>query len=563
MTSRLRALALVVALLLTGCSAIPTSGPIGTGDVALTDPGRPIPLANDPPQDAGIQSIVQGFLVAAAAGLADQYVVARKYLTVAASTGWAPSGGLLVYDARSQPEITVNEDDGTAVVTVPLQGSVDESGVYTEAPPAVRQELAMELTRTSDAQWRISTLEDLVVMSSAEFGAFYREVPLYFASADTTHLVPDVRWLPSNGTPDYAVRALLAGPSPWLRDVVQTAAPEGTRLGAAGVVVSTDGVATVDLTSVAASAAAEQRAVLAAQLGETLEQVTGAGISEVEITTGGGEPWGTAPATLVRDPQPETGPYLIADGRLQLLDEGEIIPVDGVAPLPAGANSPAISLDGSTQVVLDGSRTLVALSADGADPVELATGRGLVSPSIDRFGWTWTAIANGGAGLLAVSPGGEQVPVTGDWLAGTEIRSIAVARDGSRIAVVHSGIADGRVVTDVAAVLRDAETGRPQGLGTPFQVGASTSDATQVEWVDESLLAVLGLSGSIVVPAVHLVPVGGQTVSLPLVDGTRTIAAGRGDRAIYLADGDDSLLWRQGSAWVQVATGVLDPTFPG
>ncbi|MCV2394144.1 LpqB family beta-propeller domain-containing protein [Actinotalea sp. M2MS4P-6] len=560
--TRLRTVALALVLaLLTGCATIPTSGPIGTGDVALTEPGRPIPLANDPPQDATIQGIVQGFLVAAAAGLADQFVVARKYLTVQASTAWAPDAGVVVYNARTQPEIAVNEDDGTAVVTIPLQGTLDENGVYTEAPPEVTQELALELTRTADNQWRISSLPDGVAMSTTDFDQFYRQMPLYFASADVTHLVPDLRWFPVNGAANYAVRALLAGPSAWLRDAVQTAAPEGTRLGAAGVVVA-DGVATVDLTSVAANASTEQRSVLLAQLGATLERAPGAAVSDVEVIAGGGEPWTTTPADLVRDPQPDTGPYLLAAGQLQVLEDGEIVPVDGVGRLPADASDPALSMDGTVVVALAGSSRLVSLTASGSDPATLLSGTDLVSPSVDRFDWTWTAETDAGTDLLAVSPDGERVAVTGDWLTGTSVRSIAVARDGSRIAVVHTGAGDQRVVIDVAVVLRD-ETGRPQRLGASIQVGASISDASQVEWVDESTLAVLGLSGSLVVPAVHLVPVGGQSSALPLVDGTRSVAAGRGDRSIYLSDDEGSLLWRQGTAWVPVVAGVQDPVFPG
>ncbi len=89
------------------------------------------------------------------------------------------------------------------------------------------------------------------------------------------------------------------------------------------------------------------------------------------------------------------------------------------------------------------------------------------------------------------------------------------------------------------------------------------SSATQVEWADESTLAVLGLSGSLVVPSVHLVPVSGQTSALPLVDGANTVAAGRGTRALYLADDEGTLLTRQGSSWTAVASGVRDPAFPG
>ena len=231
---------------------------------------------------------------------------------------------------------------------------------------------------------------------------------------------------------------------------------------------------------------------------------------------------------------------MIADNELQVLADGQLTPVEGAAALPDGAHDPAISMDGTTtRVVLVGSGTLVRLPNDGSAPVVLYRGAALLPPSIDRFGWVWTAEANG-SGLIAVSPDGEVMNVTGDVLAGTPVDSpvisLAVARDGSRIALVHVG-SDQRPAIDVATILRDKTgTGRPQRLGSSFQVGFSMTDASQVEWMDDSTLAVLGLSGSLVAPTLHLVPVGGQTSALPLVDGTVSIAAGRGDRALYLVD---------------------------
>jgi hypothetical protein len=564
MRRRLWALALVAVVALSGCAEIPTSGPIHTGDVALNDPGQPIPLAMEPQQDASPEAIVYGFLAASQAGLNDQFVGARKFLTYSAAASWVPTTRLLVYPSTTQPDVEA-QPDGTVVVRVPVQGSLDDTGVYTEASAGSREELAMELTQNTDGQWRISSLDDVVVMSSSDFSAYYRQVALYFATIDRHYLVPDVRWFPANGAPSYAARALLAGPAPWLRDAVVSGAPEGTRLGASGVDISADQTATVDLTAAAASADAADRSLLIAQLTETLERA-GTTVSSVVVTAGEGKPWQSTVEAPERDPQPDTGPYVIADGRLQVLADGQLTPVEGSSELTDGTHDPAISMDGSIRVALVGSGTLVRLPNDGSAPVELYRGTALLPPSIDRYGWIWTAEANG-PGLIAVSPEGEVMEVTGDVLAGTPagspVLSLSVARDGSRIALVHEG-GDQRPAIDVATILRDTTgTGRPQRLGSSFQVGFSMTDASQVEWMDESTLAVLGLSGSLVAPTVHLVPVGGQTSALPLVDGTVSIAAGRGDRALYLVDADGTLLWRQGAAWTDVAVDVRDPVFPG
>ena len=559
---RIVALAVAAVVLLAGCAAIPTSGPIGTGDVVISEPGQPIPLANDPPQDGSPEDIVLGFLGAAAAGLSDEFVVARRYL--APTTAWDPTARVLVYPVRGGPEITVR-DDGTAVVRVPVEGSLDRAGVWTEAPADAHEELAMELVQDLTGQWRITALDDVVLMSASDFDNFYRRVPLYFASADLTHLVPDLRWFPATRILTYAVRALLGGPAGWLRDAVVTGTPEGARLGAGGVTLLADQTAVVDLSPAADAADQDQRALLLAQLSATLAAVPGTAVSAVVVSAQGGAVWEPDDGLdLVTDVQPQRGPYVIsdADDTLQVLADGELTPVDGVGTLPATATAVAIGLDGEPRVVLDGTTTLLLLPADGSAPVTLLAGSGLVAPSVDRFDWVWTAGRQVTDGLTAVAPDGTVVTVAADWLDGSSVRSLAVSRDGSRVAVVHAGANELQPVIDVAAVLRD-EAGVPQGLGERVQVGASLADAGQVAWMDEVTLADLARSGSVDAPTMHLVPVGGQSSALPLVDGAEALAAGRGDRELYLAHADGTLLRRQGASWVVAATGVRAPAFPG
>jgi hypothetical protein len=558
---RIVALAAAAALLLAGCAAIPTSGPIGTGDVVISEPGQPIPLANDPPQDGSPEDIVLGFLGAAAAGLSDEFVVARKYLSP--TTAWDPTARVLVYPVRGGPEISLR-DDGTAVVRVPVEGSLDRDGVWTEAPADAHEELAMELVQDVSGQWRITALDDVVLMSASDFDNFYRRVPVYFVSADMTHLVPDLRWFPASRILTYAVRALLAGPSAWLRDAVVTGTPEGARLGAGGVTL-TDQTAVVDLSPAADAADQDQRSLLLAQLSATLAAVPGTAVSAVVVSAQGGAVWEPDEGLdLVTDVQPQRGPYVIAEGddTLEVLTDGELTPVEGSAPLPATSTAVAVGLDGETRVVLDGTSSLLLLPPDGSAPVTLLEGSVLVAPSVDRFDWVWTAGRQVGAGLTAVSPDGTVVTVAADWLEGSSVRSVAVARDGSRVAVVHAGANDQQPVIDVAAVLRD-ESGVPQGLGERVQVGASLAGAGQVAWMDEITLAVLAHSGTVDAPTMHLVPVGGQSSALPLVDGAVALAAGRGDRELYLAHADGTLLRRQGASWVVAATGVRAPAFPG
>ena len=559
-----RSLIVLLALAVVGgCATIPTSGPVRTGDVALSNPGFAVPLANDPPQDGTQQQIVSGFLLAGAAGLSDEFTVARKFLTVRAATQWDPVARVLVYPLLGGgPEISIGAD-GSAIVDVPVQGSLDRTGVYTEAPPGAHEQLALTLTQTSDEQWRISGLDDVVLISASDFENEYRQVPVYFASADGSQLVPDVRWLPGSKAAVYAVRAMLAGPSAWLRDAVRTGVPDGSRLGPQSVTLTADRIALVDLAGGAAGADEGQRNLLLAQLTATLERLPGTAVSAVVASVAGGLPWlSTATAVPVRDVAPTTGPYALEKGVLVELVRSRMTPVVGVAPLPADSRSPAVSLDEKVRVVLTEPGTLVRLPEDGANPVPILTGTRLIAPTTDRYDWVWSGETAAAGTLTAIGPDDELVAVAADWLAGLTIRSMAISRDGARIAIVHTGTTDGRVVVDVAAIVRDA-AGRPQRLGNQFQVGASVEDASQVAWSDEATLAVLGRRGSVNALVVNKVPVGGPTTSLPLVDGTVALAAGLGDRALYVADADGVLFSRQGATWVSVAEGVVDPTFPG
>lgn len=552
------AVAVVAVLGLAGCVGIPTSGPIGTGDVLVVEPGAVIPEASDPVPGATAKEIVGGFVNAGNAGVYDDFETARKFLTIFASAQWDPRARALVY--AGGPEITERED-GTILVAVAVAATLDGSGRYTEAAPGARAESVFELVQDGNGQWRISGLEPGALISSATFQAYGR-VPLYFATLDRQQLVPDVRWFPPKNTATLAVAALLEGPSPWLREGVRNGAPEGAR---ASAVTVSDGVATVSLSAPAGTAEGADRDLLQAQLEATLTlgRIPGTVINDVQVTLGA-NPWPPSRTLgLERDVAPGAGPFVLQGDQLAVVDGRDVQPQEDAAPLTGlAANHPAVSFDGSTRVVLDGMSRLLLLPADAAPPVPLLTGAHLLPASIDRFNWAWTGEQVSPGSLQAVLSTGEVVTVAADWLQGRTIRSIRVSRDGARIAVVSLASTERQAAVDVFAVLRDADD-RPQALGeVPMRIGTALSDADEVAWVDEGTVAVLGVSGTLSAPTVHLVPVGGPIQALSHRDGAANIAAG-GNRALYLATSDMSLLSRQGESWVEVATGVRDPVFPG
>ncbi|MBC7291596.1 MAG: GerMN domain-containing protein, partial [Actinotalea sp.] len=383
------ALAVVSAVAaLAGCATIPTSGPIGTGEVVVRQPGAPVPLAIEPEPNASPEQIVGGFLRAVDAGIFDEFATARQFLAFQASSGWDPRARAVVYQGGG-PDI-VRQEDGTVLVTVPVASTIDSGGRLTEAPPSTRAEVAFELEQDGGGQWRISALEDGVLLSSPTFEQFFRRTPVYFATTDLEYLVPDVRWFATRNQATAAVEALLAGPSPWLRDAVRTGVPEGARLSTTAVTVDR-GVAQVDLSVEARLASASERALLQAQLDATLMRQQGVLVNDVKMLIAGAPVDHPSVPELTVNPVPGPGPYVLVDGVLGLLERGEVVPVPGLAPFGPEAAGPALQPGDGLVAVRLGSTRVAVVPDDGSAPVPVLEGAGLVDPSVDRFGWIWTA----------------------------------------------------------------------------------------------------------------------------------------------------------------------------
>ncbi|MBO3083886.1 LpqB family beta-propeller domain-containing protein [Cellulomonas fengjieae] len=541
---------LVMALgvaLLGACSAIPTSGSVEQGDTEVSEPSDIDVLAEGPQSGDTPAEIVDGFLAAGAAGFTDNFVTAREYLAGETKASWNPSAGVVVSGpvepapASTQTEITID---------VPVLARVDQDGVYAEAPLDGRESVTFGMVQDDAGEWRIATTPDGLILQQEDFSRSYRSAALYFLSPDETFLVPEERWFPEKNLSTSIVRELLDGPSAWLQDAVVTAVPDGVELTPAAVPVD-DGVAEVRLEPALAVTRAD-RDLLLAQIDASLRPV--AGIGSVQVFADDVPLEGAA--ELEGGSAPPSNVEFVQDGRIVALVDGEPEPVPGIEPLDGlDPRSPASNEDGSVRVMLSGPATLTTVPTAEAPAQTLLTGPALVAPSVDRFGWAWTA--QPGTGLLAARVDAEPVRVTADWLEGRSVRAVRVARDGVRIAVVSTG-ADG-VQLDVAAITRD-ESGAPQQLGEPVRAGASLADATSVVWSEELLLGVVGTS--VGEAAVHLVPVAGPTRPLPEVAGLADLA---GSSVIYVSTTDGGLRRLVGSTWAQVSAvaGASYPTFPG
>ncbi|MCL2455325.1 MAG: LpqB family beta-propeller domain-containing protein [Micrococcales bacterium] len=549
MRARVWAVALVAGLALGGCATIPSSGPVRAGDVRIDDIQGAVAVADGPHPGATPKGIVEGLLAAGAAGLTGDFAVAREFLTHEAAQSWQPLAGAIVTS-----EATLEQTpEGQVTATLQVIGEVAEGGCFIEV--GAERTVVFDLVRV-DGEWRVADLPPGLIVSASTFAQQYRRTPVYFLTPDRTRAVPDVRYFPTRNLATSVMQALLAGPSPWLRDAVVSAIPEGVRLKPEVVRIDEDGTAQVVLEPAQIVQAAPDRGLMLAQITRSLEIPQ---VRSVEVRAGQDGALLAGPSSLtvgtMADPV-----VLIGDSLMRL--GGNLAPLEGVDPLVGlRASAPAGSGDGSFQVVLSGTDRLVQVPTAGMPARTLLTGRGLARPSVDVHGWVWTARSVPGDGLRVVDVEAEEIRVRAPWLDDRTVRAVRVAWDGARVAVVSSGPTG--VAVEVSAVIRDVQ-GAPESLGPPVQVGPGLVSADQVVWFDAATLVVLGrgAEGSVLTE----VPVTGVSRVLAPVPDAAVLAAGGWDRTLLVATSSGELLRRYSDIWIPVGLGeqqVRDLAYPG
>ena len=569
---RLAALAAAAAVL-AGCASIPHTSEVqqGNADVLPVAPLQPIQEGPNPSDDPA--AIVTGFLTASAGGVASDFSVAREFLTESAAASWDPAAQTRVYRSGAvTPEW--DEDANTVTYAVPLASTVDESGRRADSPDGTVAELSFTVAQDSAGRWRISELEDGVVISQANFTRFFRPVDLVFATADLTTAVPEIRWLADNNVVTSAARELVEGPSTWLADAVRTGFPATATLAVESVVV-TDGTASVDLTPQSAGTP-EDRALAAEQMRATLEALPN--VTDVEVRIGGLPFASDAPIVLASAPVPEPRAVAIAGGRLGSWDGDELrVTADAVGGVGQGAYGVARAYaDGEVAYVQGGALhvtdavadtvLLVARDPEAPSPeaalesTVLLTGDDLVAPSYDRHGYLWTAEAEGGAGIVAVAPDAAVTSLASEWAQTRSIVGVSVSRDGARIALLsRSG---GQPVLEVAGVIRD-ETGAPVAIGEHVQIGTGVGAGVDVLWVDQDTIGVLGEPVDGASSPLWLVDVGGGTSTVGSVPDAVDATARAGEATLLVVSADGRVDERSGTAWALVLEGVDELAYSG
>jgi hypothetical protein len=473
----------LIALVLTACASIPSTGPVQPGGAA---PAGPVPdvdiLVPGPASGQTQREILEGFIQAALSPRND-YQVAREFLTEAFNEEWRADAAATIDVLADREFETVGET--TMQVNVTPAASLGGNGQYEEPDSRTPIPLPYQFEQV-EGEWRISSAPSGIVIDQASFAQVFREYTVYFFDPTYRYLVPDVRWYAVRESAQTSiVQAMIAGAADWLAPGVVSAFPEGVQLQPAAVPV-TGSAASVSLTGAAFDdLATVQR--MQAQLDASLIGVRN--ITSVDLSLNGVAPdapsLSPAPITSPRvDPRTvvfdgETFGHLATSGERIEAIPGLSAPVAAIAPTGA-----ALGSDGESAAVRNESGVSVVRAGD--EPVLLDPRDGLVTPAIDGEDVVWSVPADRPDELAWFAPDGTSGQVAVPW-SGTSIAAIEVSRDSTRIVAL---LADGARTHFVATSIDRDRDGKPVALGTnTLRLDDVSGTPLDVAWLDARTVA--------------------------------------------------------------------------
>ncbi len=557
--------AAVVLLVLSGCAAIPTGGPVGKSD--------PLPPRSNsvnvnfqqfsPVDGASPESIIRGF-IESGTGVNDDFQVARQYLTPGLAQSWAPDKRTLVYTDTFSVVPGAGKDSYD--LTFEVVSTVDGTGVLTPAKQDSMETVGMELVQV-EGQWRIAKAPDGLVLSEATFQTLFSPFSLYFYDPTFTYGVPDVRWLAgrSSRTSTSIVKAMLNGPAPYLKGAVVSAFPNGIALERDSVPV-TGGVAKIGLTAGPLLATSvKQRQQMRAQLLTTMQKSLNT-VTEVtfladerEIDMGG--PGDIAGPMIVENAVPPTQ-VALAKNELVTFDGTKIGPIPNMVSVqdlqPA---VPAVSYAGRNFAFRAGAGNQIYSVVPGQQPVLAIAGVALSPPSFAPNGWLWSAAGDGSGTVIAIKPDeagalGTPVVMTVPWLIGQQVSTLRISRDGTRALVISE--ANGVNTVSITGLFRTGDV--PKEFTEPLTLVHADSPTLGV-WAGESSVAVMAPSATAPV-AIQILDLARPPVLMDELRGVEWISAGSGVRNVH-AQTASEFYSNVGNSWAVVAKALQQASFAG
>lgn len=546
----------VFAVLLSACAGLPTTGEVKSG-LALGDVDLPpdiSQIAAGPLEGASPDEIVEGFLDAALTP-ADGWKTAREFLSPDLAETWRPGAGVTIDSGAAAREFTADvpgvgdgAQEGDVRVLLDQTARVDEFGAYTELSGDTSL-VSFEVAKNDEGEWRITVASDGIILDAEAFPQVYRSYALHFFDQSWTYLLPDIRWYPRRGQiATTLTQALLSGaPSAWLAPAVRSAFPSDVALARDSVPVDTDKVATVELTPAALSLDPTALSRMRTQLEETLRS---AGVTEVRMTVNVRDL--NAGRATIESPRTETGTVVLTESEFGLYLGDEIAPYPGISQeLVEIAASVA-----SVEIAADDARAAVQLKNGGVYTVsdgrvdQLDTRAGLIEPTMDPYGYTWTVPASDPRALTAWQSDVVPLEIANAFPDASSISHLRVGPDGVRLAAVAT--IGGQRWLVVAAIIRDQDR-VPTELGPVHTVARLDGQALGVSWVGADDLSVLMDSDGNRVVLTQAV--GGTGLFAAAPDTSISISGGSTSSAVRILDAGGVLFAQRGTTW---QTGLSD-----
>jgi len=560
---------------------------------------QPVRVQPDgPATGATPDQIVRGFLKAGAgAGFDDDHVIARSFLLPNVKDDWLPDSGVEVYGNDSSLKIDLLNPT-TVRVTASIVAEIDSVGRYHETPigTSVQATFGMQQSRVG---WRISLPPKKfgLWLSASDLDRIYRPFTIAYLSATARTIVGDRRWFPiTPGLATTLARAQLAPVPDYLLGAASTGVPAGTSLAVDAVPIQS-GLAVVDLSAQALSADPDLRQAMWAQFVTTVTQVPSVTEVSLEVQGAGLDLQGVPDrvslmTTLGYHPAPsDTAKVAIlrAGSKLSRVspdrpqDQGQ--PRAGTLP-QAGPALPKIPMLWESLALSRDGQEIAGIGADHADLARwqgtrlfpLAEfGRDLTKPSYDSLDGLWVAGEAGGTsggapGVVAkvwvidtsLRPIDKAKPreILAPWLAKRRVLALRVASDNQRVALITSDRAGGDVQVVVAGIVRSANGDAVSLAAEPLRVGWTLTAGTDLAWVDDSTLAVVGRVGPTDAIGPLLVEIGGKVTAMSPVDGARLVTNTGGLRGLVVTTDRGQVLARAGNGWQELQTGT-DFLIPG
>ena len=498
---------LASALLMAGCSSVPTSGPIEEVEGQQTR-GCPSCVNVEvlpPAPDDKPRQIVEGFL-RATSYYQPNYTVARQFLTPMAAEKWSPDTGVTIYRAPVKP-VGKNRVklQGTII------GSMDKDRTYNVRNDVLNYDFTLS---DENGHWRINNPPPGLWVSEVSFKFFYQSYDLYFVGNNRS-LVPDPIYLPALSNPanvaSALIKALLNGPSGWLKPAVSTTIPPNTSLSVDSVTI-TDGIAEVALGESILALPDAQRSLLAAQIAFTLKQVAGVKGVVIKVNQQPYRVPGADPNSQVisidaipreLDPIPSVAgeqAYAVnKKGAVEQVTPSADSPTSNPVPGPLRQTHPinavAVSVTNTDLAVTTNARTTLRRAAmmPGGSAKDLLTGATeLLRPQFSRYGEIWEVGKQGGQQRMWMfTPDNTKHQITSPT---QNITAFRISPDGSRMALVRR-TANGSELGLARIIRSDQPRVESWRRLDTSQSGTSISEITDVAWFDPTELLVLGKAG--------------------------------------------------------------------